>query len=101
VIELTLYGRTYCHLCDDMKNALEPLQRRFSFVLHEVDVDSDPALEDRFGEWVPVLITGGPNALPDDARELCHYFLDAPVVQAWLAAQAAPAAPQKEPRETP
>lgn len=101
MIELTLYGRTYCHLCDDMKNALEPLQRRFSFVLHEVDVDSDPAVEDRFGEWVPVLMTGAPGALPGEARELCHYFLDAPAVQAWLAAQTVPPAPQKEPRETP
>ena len=57
MIELTLYGRTYCHLCEDMKNALEPLRRGFSFVLHEVDIDSDPALEARFDELVPVLMT--------------------------------------------
>lgn len=89
MIELTLYGRAYCHLCDDMKNALGPFQRGFSFVLHEVDVDSDPALEDRFGELVPVLMTGAPHTSPEDARELCHYFLDAPAVQTWLAAQTA------------
>lgn len=88
MIELTLYGRSYCHLCDDMKTALEPLQRGFSFVLHEVDVDSDPALEDRFGELVPVLMTGAPHAPAEAAHELCHYFLDAPAVQVWLAAQA-------------
>ena len=106
MIELTLYGRTYCHLCDDMKNALEPLRRGFSFVLHEVDVDSDPALEARFDELVPVLMTGGPAASPQDVRELCHYFLDVPAVQAWLAAQMARAPdtaplPQKEAREAP
>lgn len=88
MIELTLYGRSYCHLCDDMKVALEPLQRGFSFVLHEVDVDSDPALEARFGELVPVLMTGAPHASPGEARELCHYFLDVFVVQKWLAQQA-------------
>lgn len=88
MIELTLYGRSYCHLCDDMKVALEPLQRGFSFVLHEVDVDSDPALEARFGELVPVLMTGAPHASPGEAQELCHYFLDAFVVQKWLAHQA-------------
>ena len=87
MIELTLYGRTYCHLCDDMKNALEPLRRGFSFVLHEVDVDSDPALEARFDELVPVLMAGGPQTPLAEARELCHYFLDVPAVQAWLAAQ--------------
>ena len=89
MIELTLYGRTYCHLCDDMKVALEPFQRGFSFVLHEVDVDSDPALEARLGELVPVLMTGAPHTPPGEAQELCHYFLDASAVQGWLAKQAA------------
>ena len=89
MIELTLYGRSYCQLCDDMKVALEPFQRGFSFVLHEVDVDSDPALEARLGELVPVLMTGAPHAPLGEAQELCHYFLDASVVQGWLAKQAA------------
>ncbi len=87
MIQLTLYGRAYCHLCDDMKVALEPFRRDFPFVLHEVDVDSDPTLEDRFGELVPVLLTGTPRTPREAARELCHYFLDGPAVQAWLAAQ--------------
>ncbi|CAJ0818637.1 glutaredoxin family protein [Ralstonia flaminis] len=87
MIELTLYGRTYCHLCDDMKVALEPLRRDFSFLLHEVDVDSDPALEARFGELVPVLMTGAPDSQLGGAQELCHYFVDVPAVQGWLAAQ--------------
>ncbi|MDC6176873.1 glutaredoxin family protein [Ralstonia solanacearum] len=87
MIQLTLYGRAYCHLCDDMKVALEPFRRDFSFVLHEVDVDSDPVLEGRFGERVPVLLAGAPQTPSEAACELCHYFLDAPAVQAWLAAQ--------------
>ena len=87
MIELTLYGRSYCHLCDDMKVALEQFQRGFSFVLHEVDVDSDPALEARLGELVPVLMTGAPQTPPGEVHELCHYFLDAGAVQSWLAKQ--------------
>jgi thioredoxin reductase (NADPH) len=74
---LTLYGRSYCHLCDDMAAALEPLQRELGFGLAWVDVDRDPELEARLGERVPVLAHG-------DA-ELCHYFLDAPRVRAYLA----------------
>ncbi|WP_354686531.1 glutaredoxin family protein [Cupriavidus necator] len=83
---LTLYGRAYCHLCEDMKVALESLRRDFSFVLHEIDVDADPALQDRFGELVPVLMPGPPAALQADVTELCHYFLDETAVRVWLAA---------------
>ena len=73
---LTLYGRGYCHLCEGMRAALEPLRIEFGFHIEEIDVDSDPALEARFDEWVPVLMAG--------ERELCHYFLDAPAVRAYL-----------------
>ncbi|MDF3835307.1 glutaredoxin family protein [Cupriavidus basilensis] len=83
--ELTLYGRAYCHLCEDMKIALEPLRRDFSFVLHEVDVDADPAAETRFGELVPVLAAGGPGGC---GETLCHYFLDEKRVRVWLGAHA-------------
>ncbi|AMR79125.1 glutaredoxin family protein [Cupriavidus nantongensis] len=86
---LTLYGRAYCHLCEDMKVALEPLRRDFSFVLHEVDVDADAALEARFGELVPVLMPGAPADLPPDAAPLCHYFLDEAATRVWLAAHGA------------
>jgi hypothetical protein len=73
---LILYGRGYCHLCDDMRQALRPLLDEFGAALSEVDVDSDPALEDRYGELVPVLI--------GDRGELCHYFLDEARVRAYL-----------------
>lgn len=68
-MRLTLYGRGYCHLCDDMKRALERLQHELSFTFEVVEVDLDPELEQRYGELVPVL--AGP-----DGREICHYFLD-------------------------
>ena len=68
-MRLTLYGRTYCHLCEDMLRALERLQDELHFSVETVDVDADSALELRYGELVPVLV--GP-----DGREICHYFLD-------------------------
>jgi len=73
---LTLYSRTWCHLCEDMLSGLQVLQAGRSFELTVIDVDSDPALEQRFGERVPVLMHGD--------RELCHYHLDAPVVTDYL-----------------
>lgn len=69
---LTLLSRAYCHLCDDMRAALAPLLARRGIDLVEIDVDSDPLLEARFGERVPVLLAGD----VDSGRELCHYVLD-------------------------
>jgi thioredoxin reductase (NADPH) len=60
-----------------MIEALRKLQGLAHFEIEIVDVDSDPRLERRHGEKVPVLAHG--------ERELCHYRLDAPAVTAYLA----------------
>lgn len=73
---LTVYSRTYCHLCDDMIAGLHALQARFRFDLDIVDVDSDDALEARFGEDVPVLEHRG--------RELCRHRLNIALVSDYL-----------------
>ena len=73
---LTLYSRSYCHLCDEMLAALATLRGEFRFAVDVVDVDSDAALEQRFGALVPVLMHAG--------TELCHYHLDAGKVRAYL-----------------
>lgn len=75
---LVLYGRSYCHLCDDMARALEDLRPGLDFSFQVVDVDSDPALEARHGEKVPVLTD-------EQGREICHYFLDTGLLKARLA----------------
>ena len=41
-----------------------------------IDVDQDPALEEKFGEWVPVLFANG--------ERLCHYHLDTMKVDEYL-----------------
>ncbi|WP_175162719.1 glutaredoxin family protein [Paraburkholderia fynbosensis] len=74
---LTLYGRAWCHLCDDMRAALEPLLAEFGAQVEVMDVGSDPVLEARYNERVPVLVC--------DGVELCHYYLDAARVRAALA----------------
>ncbi|MCC6867755.1 MAG: glutaredoxin family protein [Burkholderiales bacterium] len=78
---LTLLSRAYCHLCDELREALEPLAQRHGATIVEVDVDADPALEEAHGERVPVLFLGAPA----DGRELCHYRLAAAAVEAALA----------------
>ncbi len=76
-LRLTLYGRSYCHLCDEMLAALNALRAGIDFAVDVVDVDGDAALEQRFGTLVPVLMHAG--------TELCHYHLDAGKVRAYLA----------------
>jgi hypothetical protein len=75
---LTVYARAYCHLCDEMIDALAALPGAERVAVHVVDVDADRALEARYGERVPVLVGA-------DGRELCHYRLDPEAVAAYLA----------------
>ena len=57
--KFTLYSRPYCHLCDDLVAGLRELLVGRAFELTVVDVDSDPALAERYGLDVPVLLLNG------------------------------------------
>lgn len=73
---LTLYGRSHCGLCEQMWHELEALPERERFDLETVDIDSQPALIQRYGTLIPVLAAGG--------QELCHYFLDPEVLRRYF-----------------
>lgn len=75
-VRLTLYSRTWCHLCDDMLAGLQALQARHAFDLAVIDVDSRPEFAQQYGERVPVLVHEG--------RELCHYHLNSAAVTDYL-----------------
>jgi thiol-disulfide isomerase/thioredoxin len=77
LVALTVYSRSWCHLCDDMIAGLRTLQARFHFSVAIVDVDSDERLEALYGEDVPILVHG--------ARELCRHRLDPARVTDYLA----------------
>jgi hypothetical protein len=79
-MHFTLYSRSYCHLCQDMLDALNALQTpERPFTVEVIDVDADDALVARFDELVPVLFADL------DKPELCHYFLDEDAVKRVLA----------------
>jgi glutaredoxin len=59
MIELLLYTRRDCCLCDEMKGTVEEASRGFSTRLSLIDVDSSPELAAAFGEEVPVLFVDG------------------------------------------
>jgi glutaredoxin len=60
--DVTLYTRTGCHLCDEAKSAIAPLLREFGAALHEINVDDDPALKERYGWDIPVIFIGNRKA---------------------------------------
>lgn len=76
VTELKLISRSYCHLCHEMEEALNPFIQRYGVKLDVLDVDADPALEALYDELVPVLLHGD--------VEICHYFLDVEKLEAFL-----------------
>ena len=57
---VTIYSKPDCHLCHEMKAAVQRVLRgRTGIPLEEIDISKDPALLDRYGLEVPVLIIDG------------------------------------------
>ena len=68
--KLTLLGRAYCHLCDEMLRRTRSLcSVDHDSTVEVVDVDADPALGGALGRQ-------GAGAARQRERELCHYHLD-------------------------
>ena len=77
-MQLTLYYREQCDLCDTMRRALVGFSRRHRPLdWREIDIDRDPELIRRYDARVPVLCLG--------EREICHFFFDESALLAALA----------------
>jgi len=78
MIQFTLYSRSYCHLCEDMREALVKIAEDIPHEISIVDVDQDPALLELYDELVPVLFARKSDDMSADGagQQLCHYFLD-------------------------
>jgi glutaredoxin len=57
-LDVTLYTRPGCHLCDEAKTQIAPLLRRAGARLREVNIDADEVLRERYNVDVPVLFLG-------------------------------------------
>jgi glutaredoxin len=56
---VTLYSRAGCHLCDDARAVIEHVCAELGESYDEIDIDSDPDLQRRFGEEIPVTFVDG------------------------------------------
>jgi len=61
-LDVTLYSRPGCHLCEAAKAAIDPLLAEFSAPLREVNIDLDPVLVERYGWDIPVIFIGSRKA---------------------------------------
>jgi 4a-hydroxytetrahydrobiopterin dehydratase len=63
-IEVTLYTRHPCALCDNAKASVRAAAalHRLPVRVREVDIDADPALRERFTNDVPVIYVNGVEA---------------------------------------
>jgi hypothetical protein len=58
-LEITLFVKPGCHLCDEAIGELERLRRRYPHTLRRVDITSDPNLFTTYGLRIPVLQIDG------------------------------------------
>jgi glutaredoxin len=58
-VRLTLITRQECHLCDVAKEAIARVSEVSGEQWREVDVDSDPQLQDEYWDRVPVILLDG------------------------------------------
>jgi hypothetical protein len=57
-MQLTLYGRKDCCLCDEMAEVAGVVAGERGLEIVKVDVDADPALAAAYGHEIPVLCLG-------------------------------------------
>lgn len=57
-MRVVLYTRPECNLCDEVRGTLERLQAEYPHQLVEVDIDSEPALQQKYAEAIPVVLVG-------------------------------------------
>ena len=62
MINVILYSRPGCHLCDEMKAVVNRVARQTPIALEEIDITTDPALENRYGTEIPFLMVDGKKA---------------------------------------
>jgi glutaredoxin len=65
---VTIYGRSGCHLCENVVNLLVPEKDQLNIEINEVLIDNNKELEDLYGQLIPVIHI--------DGKYFSHFRLD-------------------------
>ncbi len=66
---VVLYTKEGCCLCDRAKQVLDRLKEEFALDIEEVDIAEDPALLERYGYVIPVVVIDGKLTLESKITE--------------------------------
>jgi hypothetical protein len=58
-VRITLLGKPGCHLCDDARVVIERVAADLGVGWEEVDILSDPGLQDQWWDQIPVTLVDG------------------------------------------
>jgi glutaredoxin len=56
MIEVSIYSRSNCHLCEVALGVLEEMRNELDFQITKILIDGNAELEKKYGEQVPVIL---------------------------------------------
>ena len=56
MIEVSIYSRSNCHLCEVALGVLEEMRDELDFQITKILIDGNAELEEKYGEQVPVIL---------------------------------------------
>lgn len=59
MLNITIYSKKECHLCDIAKEELEDIRREFDFSLKEINIEKDTVAFEKFKHQIPVVEVDG------------------------------------------
>jgi len=59
MVNITIYSKKNCHLCDIAKEALINIRKEFPFSLIEVDIEKDKEIFEKYKYLIPVIEIDG------------------------------------------
>lgn len=59
MVNVTIYSKKDCHLCDVAKETLLRIQKEYGFSLIEIDIEKDRAIFEKYKYLIPVIEIDG------------------------------------------
>jgi glutaredoxin len=56
MIEVSVYSRSNCHLCEVALEVISEIHKDFEFTVTKILIDGNAELEEKYGEQVPVIL---------------------------------------------